>query len=901
MKRPFYPAAALLFGLAAAASALTATPSHTATQTPVPGSPTPTRTPVALTPTPTRTPGTGTPTPTRTLTRTSTTPTPTITPTKTPANPVNTVATGVTYATEGSARVNGVNIKVAPDGAVWFLEATADRIGVLRGTTITYWQLRSTAQLGANPVDFELDGDTIWFIESGESTIDAGTCIYASLNTVTGELTEWVIPGSIPAAFYRVPDGSGKVWIPQSSSRLQLFNPVDLTTTDYRSQATFAYADMVVGPDGVFWLADFGNNRIVKFDPAKPTEETFWTFYTPTIRLNPAQIALDDQGFIWLSFVSAAAVARFDPKTGYLLTYPGLSQPLHFDIFQNRLFVGSALSAFTLFALDPTLGGPSLNVLVKTTFEVKPITDPIATKVLHSTIVPTTFTTAATPITSDQISVIQGGAIGSLSAKLTSFTHNYAVTVADGYIWTGVDGALARIVWNSVGTAADQSVPVANSVAGLPTNKVRIDVTLSNRGTGTITGNAIYLFSPGKDALQANFSLAAGASQLLTDAFGNGPSNQLTGPVRLRVTNGNAADLVTSVRTTRILPTGGTFGYAIPGAGTTGALTAGSTATLFTGNRTSEISILGIFALEGATGTLTLLKSDGSVRGTPRTFDIAKNTLEEFNPVASAFGVAPEIGDVVRVSVTAGSLQAYVNILDTGTLDIATALPATARTDSVIPNAGEVLGGGEKSFVSDLFLSNPDPQKAAQVSVAYYPYLSTAPPSVATVSLAAGESQTITDFLPTLFGVSSGQGAFLITSDVPVASATRIASRYTSGDFAGFAPAIDGAAGLNGTSAISIGLPQTATRRTNLLLYNRGVAGSVKVTGFKSDGTLAGSIDVPIGDHVCSRLNSVFAAFGIVDQSAGRIRIDAPAGMNVYAWTAEVDGFTGDLEIASPR
>ena len=260
-----------------------------------------------------------------------------------------------------------------------------------------------------------------------------------------------------------------------------------------------------------------------------------------------------------------------------------------------------------------------------------------------------------------------------------------------------------------------------------------------------------------------------------------------------------------------------------------------------------------------------------------------------------------EPGDVVRVSVTAGSLQAYVNILDTGTLDIANSLPVAARTDAVIPNAGEVLGGGDKSFVSDLFLSNPDPEKTAQVSVAFYPYLVTGSPSVATVSLAPGESQTIANFLPTLFGVSTGQGAFLITSDIPVASAARRASRYVTGDFAGFAPTIDGASGLNGASAAAIGVPQTATRRTNLLLYNRGLAGSVTVTGFRSDGTLAGSIAVPLGDHTSGRLNSVFSALGVADQAAGRIRIDAPEGMNVYAWTAEVDGFTGDLEIAPPR
>ena len=103
------------------------------------------------------------------------TPTPTLppTPTPTPGQP-STVPAGVRYATENSANVNGVRVKQAPDGSVWFLEASADRVGVLRGTVITYWQLRPTDDLGANPVDFILDGTTVWILESGQSQVVAG-------------------------------------------------------------------------------------------------------------------------------------------------------------------------------------------------------------------------------------------------------------------------------------------------------------------------------------------------------------------------------------------------------------------------------------------------------------------------------------------------------------------------------------------------------------------------------------------------------------------------------------------------------------------------------------------------------------------------------------------------------
>ena len=147
----------------------------------------------------------------------SRTPTPAPTPTPTPGAPT-TVPAGVRFATESSANVNGVRVQVAPDGGVWFLESSADRVGVLRGTTITYWQLRPSDELGANPVDFVLDGTDVWILESGQSQIPAGNCSIAKLDTVANQITEWVVPGSIPAAFYKAPDGT--YWVPVSGAAL---------------------------------------------------------------------------------------------------------------------------------------------------------------------------------------------------------------------------------------------------------------------------------------------------------------------------------------------------------------------------------------------------------------------------------------------------------------------------------------------------------------------------------------------------------------------------------------------------------------------------------------------------------------------------------------------------------
>jgi hypothetical protein len=287
---------------------------------------------------------------------------------------------------------------------------------------------------------------------------------------------------------------------------------------------------------------------------------------------------------------------------------------------------------------------------------------------------------------------------------------------------------------------------------------------------------------------------------------------------------------------------------------------------------------------------------DGTVRGV-RPFNVAVNTREEYNPAALAFGVEAEPGDVVRVTVTSGSLQPYVNILDLGTYDVATSLPVTPLDDAIVPNAGILVGANDTSFVTDLFLSNPSASEQ-HISVTYYPLYGGGPPLTEDVTLAAQQSTAIESVLLELFGLTSGQGSLFLDASAPVASAIRVGARTAGADYAGFAATIAGSAGVTGASAVAIGLPQTPYRRTNLLLFNRGVEGTATVTGFRADGTQAGTVEVPLADHGPGRLNSVFAVFGITNQPGGRIRMDVPQGMNVYAWTAEVDALTGDVDLA---
>jgi hypothetical protein len=414
----------------------------------------------------------------------------------------------------------------------------------------------------------------------------------------------------------------------------------------------------------------------------------------------------------------------------------------------------------------------------------------------------------------------------------------------------------------------------------------------------------LYLFSPGFFPARQTFTLAPRATSLLADAFGDlgFAAAILSGPVRFHVTSGPAEALVASVRTARAREDGGSFGYATPGFSPGESVTAGAMRTLFTGGKETETSIFGFYTPSGAEAIFTLVAPDGTVRAT-LPISLTANLTQEFQPAASAFGVSAEPGDVIRVSVLSGSILPHVRIVDLGTTDAALSLPAKAVGDALFPNAGTAIGINGTSFVSDLFLSSSDAVLPASVTLTYHPLdPSQQPPSSRTVSLAAGASTVIENVLPTLFGVEIGQGALLVESEVPIASSLRIASRKEEGDFATLALPIDEGGNVpGGGSAFAIGAPQTATRRTNLLLHNRGAAGIATVIVYNGNDDEIGRVAVPVGALATTRVNSVTAALGAEEERNARLVVQASGGMVLYAWVAEVDGPTGDVEIQALR
>ncbi|HLN93186.1 MAG TPA: hypothetical protein VK389_04935, partial [Thermoanaerobaculia bacterium] len=77
--------------------------------------------------------------------------------------------------------------------------------------------------------------------------------------------------------------------------------------------------------------------------------------------------------------------------------------------------------------------------------------------------------------------------------------------------------------------------------------------------------------------------------------------------------------------------------------------------------------------------------------------------------------------------------------------------------------------------------------------------------------------------------------------------------------------------------------------------------GTVTVLAINGNDDEIGQLSVDVGSLQSIRLNSVLTALGAEEERNGRLVIQASEGMAVYAWAAEVDGPTGDVEIEALR
>jgi streptogramin lyase len=813
-----------------------------------------------------------------------------------------TTAAGVLHPTNGGIAANG-NRMIASGGGIWFLESNADRIAFYKDGTITEWQVRDNHHIGATPTDFELDGNLVWFIEAGQSLLQPFQSAFAQLDTSTGNLTEWVLPTARPSAFLH---NGNDVWFAMSQGTLEHLDLTTLAVTDYRTPDSLACSTLVQAPDGSLFATDFGGNRIFRFDFSGSTPTaTSWQMADPTkLILSPADARFDAAGKLWISEFLGFSLDRFDPSTG---TYDVFSRGL--VTYPDRLLISNGFIYFTesaagtgrnghLVVLDPNFAPRTTETLTAKDETVSSLAK-MAT-VQTSTITPTTYTSAAADIAQANLSALTSSGI---SRTVFPSQSAYALAIDPaGTVWTGSIGNLVELTLQPAVSDLDLMDPIAFNGGGTSATRPRTDFTLYNRGTTQQSVTAVYYVSPGAAPPSTTTTVDSGHVTSVADALGAGGASagDSFGPVRFTVNSGNAGDLFALARTYAVRADGGRYGFTVMAGNAADAVQAGQSVRLFLGTEPGETSVFAVTSENGGSGSATLIAPDGSVRGT-LDFALTPNQRIEFNPAASGFGAAAEPGDTVRVDLSSGTAVPHTLIGDPSA-DITYGAALTPGTDFVLPAAGRADGAFGVTYSSDLLLASAG--SPAHVTLAFYPAgASTAAPLVGNSTVPAGGSLTIHDLVSSLFGLSSGQGSVLLISDTPVAAALRIVTHAAGGDYSTLAPALPGTgyipAGASEAGTL-LGVAASTALRSNLVLFNRGSAGTMTLTGYDATGGAVGTAKFTVGDHQSFRINGIFPALGAPSIDTGRVTMTTSPGMRVYAWAASADNITGDPEVLPP-
>ena len=783
---------------------------------------------------------------------------------------------------------------VPQNGGIWFLESNADRIAFIQNDTIKEWPIRSRTyddpyrSIGANPADFEVDGSVIWFIENGSSGVELQQSVFGRLDTATNEMTEWILPLSKPAGFVREPDGT--VWIAMSQGSLIHLDLQTNQVTAYRGPNSFAYSGIVPGTDGKLYLADFGNNRIVRVDPVTLTEIA-WQEVDPIFgRTELSQPTLDGAGHVFVvEEIAGGAVARLDLATGEWDRFGNgfLLDPTHF--FLQGSFVYAVET-------DPSGGdGRFVVVDLNTVAFAKLSSSPVFNTLVSVSLAPAIVRTLTlTPLTFQSSDKLPDGTIVASkpatgisrftlpSGNLLPTSTSYSIAPIGGKVVSGVRGALVEFTLLPSGNPTDLVVPLAfNAANGL----LRTDFVLFDTKAPTGEIVAEFFSSPVPPPPTKSYRVGEAVTLTVPNALGSGELNagDAVGSVLFTPHVGDTGNYQAATRSYAIRPDGGTYGFALPAQVVSSGLTGASNRTLFLASQPEETSIFGTYSPTGATGVGTLRGPDGSVRGS-YPFFLPENNRQEFNPAFSAFGVAPEAGDTITFDVTSGTIFPYSTFFET-TGDAAVVTPSAPSSTFVAPMAGSAPSKAGK-VVTEILLANPDPNVAASVNFAFFPASGGAIEET-TATVPPGGSAVVPYEDPSL-----GFGALIVKATSPVSAVARFANRTSAGDFAAAVPLL--------ASSLREGrfLLSSDTRlRRNLFVFNRGVAGTITIRTRNASGNVVGVQEIPVGDHRSLILPNAGALTGT---SGGRIEFSGTEGTALYVWLAATDVVTGDSDAQSP-
>jgi virginiamycin B lyase len=211
-----------------------------------------------------------------------------------------------------------LDIRKGPDGAMWFTENFAGKVGRISpracGTTGDYCvtQELTIPTPGSGPGDIAVGPDNnMWFTETNTGKI-------GRVNLSTYRITEFPLPNaaSRPEGIVTGPDGN--VWFTEhDANRVGKMSPSGVLLAEYDRLTGRGPTNIIVGPDNNLWFPEEFNPGP---DPTNlppgdkigriTTSGALTEYTTPTSGSRPVIVTAGRDGNIWFTEVFAGQVGR---------------------------------------------------------------------------------------------------------------------------------------------------------------------------------------------------------------------------------------------------------------------------------------------------------------------------------------------------------------------------------------------------------------------------------------------------------------------------------------------------------------------------------------------------------------------------------------------------------------
>jgi hypothetical protein len=361
----------------------------------------------------------------------------------------------------------------------------------------------------------------------------------------------------------------------------------------------------------------------------------------------------------------------------------------------------------------------------------------------------------------------------------------------------------------------------------------------------------------------------------------------------------------------------GTFGQAVPAATGNDPVTPAAPKALFSLRQDAAFRTNAVIVNTTAAAAhvdLALFSSSGAQIGTG-SYDLNPLEMRQIGGVVTALGGSAGTKDAyVIVSTPTGGarIATYAAVIDQTTNDPRTILPVTlgtlgANAKWLLPSSAHAPGQNNAFYTTDLTVANMD-SAAATVTLKFLGHDQDGTNGAEVVkSIPASSAITYTDVLGSLFGVSSGYGAILVTSssmNLKVLSQTSTPPPNGIGTFGQSVPAAGAADFVTAAAPKAlVGLRQDSAFRTNAVIANAtNLPTHVDLT-LKSDaGATIGTGSADLQPYEMRQIGTVVTALGAPNGTANAVLwvSTTTTGGRVATYAAIIDQVTNDPRTVLP-